>query len=132
MGKSDRETSFLRSNLTDNVSIDYVSLNMFEKQEILSRIKKIVYRTEPTSSLILFGSYARGDNTKSSDIDLLILIDKDKITYFDEKRIKYPLYDLEFETGLIISPIVFSRKDWETRHCVTPFYNNVKREGIIL
>lgn len=132
MGKSGGETSFLRTNLTDSVSIDYVSLNMIEKQEILLRIKQIVSSTEPTSSLILFGSYARGDNTKSSDIDLLILIDKDKISYFDEKRIKYPLYDLEFETGMIISPIVFSRKDWETRHSITPFYNNVKREGIIL
>ena len=132
MGKSGGVTSFIRPNLTDSVSIDYVSLNMLEKQEILSRIKQIVYGAEPTSSLILFGSYARGDNTKSSDIDLIILIDKDKITYFDEKRIKYPLYDLEFETGMIISPIVFSKKDWETRHSITPFYNNVKREGIIL
>ena len=132
MGKPGGETSFLRPYLTDRVSIDYVSLNMFEKQEILSKIKKIVYSTEPTSSLILFGSYARGDNTKLSDIDLLILIDKDKVTYLDEKRIKYPLYDLEFETGLIISPLVFSRKDWETRHSVTPFYKNVKREGIVL
>ena len=105
---------------------------MTEKQEILTRIKEIVINTEPSSSLILFGSYARGDNTESSDIDLLILLDKDKITYADEKRIKYPLYDLEFETGMSISPVVFSRNDWETRHSVTPFYHSVKREGLLL
>lgn len=114
------------------VSIEYVSLNMTKNEDILSRIKEIVVNTEPSSSLILFGSYARGENTKSSDIDLLILIDKEKITYADEKRIKYPLYDLEFETGMIISPVVFSRKDWETRHSITPFYHNVKREGKLL
>ena len=117
---------------TDRVSIEYVSLNMTERHEILSRIKEIVVSTEPGSSLILFGSYARGDNTESSDIDLLIFLDKDKITYADEKRIKYPLYDLEFETGMSISPVVFSRNDWETRHSVTPFYHSVKREGLLL
>jgi len=98
----------------------------------LSRIKQIVAATEPKATVILFGSYARGDNKRDSDIDILILVDKDRVTYSDEKRIKYPLYDLEFETGRVISPIVFSRQDWEIRHRVTPFYKNVKREGVLL
>jgi len=105
---------------------------MIGKRSILSRIKQIVNSTEPLATVILFGSFARGDNKKYSDIDILILVDKDKISYSDEKRIKYPLYDLEFDTGKVISPIVFSRKDWETRHRITPFYENVKREGVLL
>ena len=77
--------------------------------------------------------YGKTDKlTGIKDVDLLILIDKDKITRNDEKRMKYPLYDLEFKTGTIISPIVFSKKDWETRHRITPFYENVKKEGKIL
>lgn len=84
------------------------------------------------ATVILFGSFARGDNKKYSDIDILILVDQDKISYSDEKRIKYPLYDLEFDTGKVISPIVMSRKDWETRHSITPFYKNLKREGVLL
>ena len=105
---------------------------MIRKQEILSRIKQIVNTTEPKATVILYGSFARGDNKKYSDIDIIILVDKDKISYSDEIRIKYPLYDLEFDTGKVISPIVFSRKDWETRHSITPFYKNVKREGVLL
>lgn len=105
---------------------------MIGKRAILSRIKQIVNSTEPLATVILFGSFARGDNKKYSDIDILILVDKDRISYSDEKRIKYPLYDLEFDTGKVISPIVFSRKDWETRHRITPFYENVKREGVLL
>jgi predicted nucleotidyltransferase len=80
----------------------------------------------------LFGSHARGQNDKQSDIDVLILVDNDKITYLDEQRIKYPLYDLEFETGKIISPVICSRNDWESRHTITPFYKNIKKEGIML
>ena len=83
---------------------------MIRKREILSRIKQIVNNTEPLATVILYGSFARGDNKKYSDIDILILVDKDKISYSDEKRIKYPLYDLEFDTGKIISPIVCNRK----------------------
>ncbi len=105
---------------------------MIGKREILSRIKKIINNTEPLATVILFGSFARGDNKKYSDIDILILVDQDKISYSDEKRIKYPLYDLEFDTGKVISPIVMSRKDWETRHSITPFYKNLKREGVLL
>ena len=65
-------------------------------------------------------------------MDIIILLDKDQVSRQDEKRIKYPLYDIEFESGQVISPLVISRKDWDTRHKVTPFYQNVISEGIEL
>jgi predicted nucleotidyltransferase len=105
---------------------------MLKKNNILARIKEIVSVTEPEATIILYGSYARGEQKENSDIDILILVNKEKITYSDEKRIKYPLYELEFETGTLISPIIFSRDDWEIRHKITPFYKNVKQEGILL
>jgi predicted nucleotidyltransferase len=105
---------------------------MEKNNPILLKIKNLVKQQEPYASIILFGSNARGDSGKDSDIDILILIDKEKISQADEKRVKYPLYDLEFESGQIISPLVFSRQDWESRHSVTPLYANIKREGINL
>ena len=105
---------------------------MLKKNDILTRIKDIVSLTEPEATIILYGSYAKGVQKEESDIDILILINKEKITYSDEIRIKYPLYELEFETGTVISPIVFSRDDWEIRHKITPFYKNVKQDGILL
>jgi predicted nucleotidyltransferase len=105
---------------------------MKDKSYILKLIKTAVNVTEPNATLILYGSYARGDYREDSDIDLLVLVDKEKVTREDEKRIKYPLYDIEFETSTIISPMVFSRKDWESRHRITPFYENVVREGKVL
>jgi predicted nucleotidyltransferase len=105
---------------------------MIKNRKILLKIKQLVYSAEPTATVILFGSQARGESNKQSDIDILILVDIDEISYSEEQRIKYPLYDLEFETGKVISPIIFSRKDWETRHSITPFYKNIKKEGVLL
>lgn len=105
---------------------------MNKPKDILQRIKQKVKETEPSAQVYLFGSYARGNQNKDSDIDILVLLNKEDISYEDEKRIKYPLYDLEFETGLIISPLVLSRKKWESRLTKTPFYINIIRERIML
>lgn len=105
---------------------------MAAAKEILMRIKRSVLTTDPDATIILYGSYARGDYKDDSDLDLIILIDKDKVDRDDEIRIKYPLYDIEFDTGQIISPFVLSRTKWETQHRITPFYENVAKEGIRL
>ena len=105
---------------------------MKDNNDIFLMIKNSIGLTEPDATIILYGSYARGDNSADSDLDLLILINKEKVTWEDEKKAKYPLYDIEFETGQIISPLVFSKKDWETRHRITPFYENIQKEGVVL
>jgi predicted nucleotidyltransferase len=86
----------------------------------------------PDATVILYGSFARGEQKPDSDIDILILINKPEVSREDEKKIKYPLYDIEFDTGTIISPLVLSKYDWEARHRITPFYDNILKEGIIL
>ena len=105
---------------------------MNDKKKILMMVKTAVSSVDSNATLILFGSYARGDYNENSDIDLLVLINKEKVTRADQKKIKYPLYDIEFETGTIISPMVFSKKEWENKHRKTPFYENIYKEGKIL
>ena len=67
-----------------------------------------------------------------SDIDLLVLVDKENITRSDQKRIKYPLYDIEFDTGVLISPLILTKKEWESIHRKTPLFENVSKEGQVL
>lgn len=105
---------------------------MPDQQKILKEIKRIVLEKEPTAKIYLYGSRARGTMRPDSDWDLLILLNKDKITADLEKSVTYPLYDLEFEIGEVISPMVYSEKEWRTKHRITPFYANIMREGKLL
>ncbi len=86
---------------------------------------------EPDASVILYGSYARGDFNDESDIDVLILINKEKVTMDDRRRVSSSLNRLSLNTNILISPWVYTKKEWATQK-VTPFYENVKREGIQL
>ena len=105
---------------------------MMNTNELVLEISRLVRNSEPDATVILYGSYARGDEKNDSDIDILVLLEKDRITPSDEQRVSYPLYELEFETGYIINPLVISKRDWEKRHRITPFYQNVQREGVVL
>ena len=105
---------------------------MINKAQILQQIKDSVRATDPEAMLILYGSYARGDYKEDSDIDILVLLDKDKITYEDRTRIGNPLYHIQLATDTLISPCIFSKQQWEAKHRITPFYKNVTREGIRL
>lgn len=87
---------------------------------------------QPRVQTILYGSEARGDARPDSDIDLLMLVDTDKLTYSDKDRIIAPLYDIELDTGIIISTLIMSRKEWENRPFMTPFHYNINKEGITL
>ena len=97
--------------------------------EILAEIKRRVAAVDPTAQVVLYGSYARGEQGPESDIDLLILVDTDRLDYDSRKRFTSPLYQLEFAAGIMMSPRVVTRHEWFQRQVVTPFFENVQREG---
>lgn len=99
---------------------------------IVEKIKNVVRQIEPTATSILYGSEARGDARPDSDVDVLILLDGDKRNLEKENTISGALYEIELDTGVIISPLITLKKHWEERPFSTPFYLNVMNEGIRL
>lgn len=100
--------------------------------EIIEQIRQTMRRVAPSAQTILFGSEARGEARTDSDIDLLILLDEEHLSLAQEEAVTLPLYELELQTGVSISPIVMPRRQWENRPFKTPFYVNVTNEGIVL
>lgn len=105
---------------------------MKKSNDILLVIKRLVREKDSSAKIYLYGSRAKGTAKKDSDWDLLILLNRDKITPEIEDEITSPLYDLEFDTGEIISPMIYSQQEWNTKYNITPFYRNVMREGHLL
>ena len=105
--------------------------NQLGKEEVMSRIHHTVYEANPKAEVFLFGSQARGDARADSDWDVLILLDKDHITNEDMDEISYPVRKLGWDINRMITPIMYTFKDWETKK-FTPFYKNVMRDRIAL
>jgi len=100
--------------------------------QLLDQIKQAVREVEPAAEIILYGSRSRGDAVSASDWDFLILVDG---PLDDERtdRIRHRLYEVEWESGEVISSIVRSRDQWNsTIYRAMPFHQRVEQEGIRL
>ena len=100
------------------------------RKEIINQISQAIQRVDPTATAILYGSEARGDARPDSDIDVLILLDGDQMSLKREMDVTGPLNEIEWQTGVLVSPTVMLRKQWENMPFKTPFYINVMNEGI--
>lgn len=95
-------------------------------------IIKVVNENAPDSEVYLYGSQARGNAKTLSDWDLLILLSNPDISFEFETKFMDEFYDLELETGEIISPLIYSKKEWYSNYSITPLFENIKREGVKL
>lgn len=105
---------------------------MSKKEQMIQMIIQVVDKTAPDSEVYLYGSQARGDAKSLSDWDLLILLNKSNIPFDFETKFMDKFYELELETGKIISPLIYSKKDWNSNYSVTPLFENIKKEGVRL
>ena len=99
--------------------------------QYIAEVKKI-YGSN-LKQVILYGSYARGDYTPDSDIDVMILLD---ISDMEIKNYRHQLsemtYDFNMDYELDIKPIVKNEAHFNKWVLNYPFYANVSKEGVKL
>lgn len=76
----------------------------------------------------MFGSQARGDATKYSDIDLFIIVPS--LDDRTRKTISEITWEIGFEAEKIISAIPATEEKIKKYHFL-PLYKNVKKEGVV-
>ena len=102
------------------------------QKDIIQGMKDLAAAVLPEGAeALLFGSRARGDARQDYDWDILILINGERATGSDFDKYAYPFVNYGWSVGEQINPLIYSFTDWN-RRSITPFYKNVKTEGISL
>lgn len=99
---------------------------------ILEKITSFASEKFPGSELFLFGSRARETEKQDSDWDILLLLEEDSIDLAKEKSIMDEFYELELQTGVSISPLIYSKKVWNKTRPMTSLYREIKKDAIRL
>ena len=100
-------------------------------QHTANLIKKNILEIDKNAEIILYGSRARGDDNADSDWDILVLTDY-PVDFIIERKFRNHLFYLELELEEAFSIFVYHKKEWTTKHKITPFYYNVRAEGVLL
>jgi len=97
---------------------------------LIDRIKAHLSQTygDKIMRVILYGSYAKGEATKDSDVDVLVLTDPTLKPSEVRENLSELLYDMLLEEGELVSVMVISEELFENYN--SPFMLNVRREGL--
>ena len=102
------------------------------EREAIAEFKRRVQAVFPEAEFLLYGSFARGDQRKYSDIDLLVILDREVNTAIED-QIYGLAYDVDEVYGhdLLLAPLVETKRFWESDLArAMPLRWNVDREGI--
>ena len=79
--------------------------------------------------VILYGSFVRGEASKDSDIDILVLVDQSLNPFEVRESLSDLLFDILLDEGELISVIAIPENLYENYN--SPFMLNVRKEGLV-
>lgn len=94
-------------------------------EELRSRLEAVYH--ERLKGLYLYGSYARGEAQRGSDLDVLVVLDGLESSWDELSRSGHVTSALSLEHDLTISRAFVSEDQW--RRAEIPLVRNVQREG---
>ena len=97
--------------------------------ELVAGLLKIV--DKQLVSVILYGSVARGTASCESDVDVALLV-KGSLAPETEDALSDFIVDMNLKYDKVFSVIDIDIDNYEKWKAVTPFYQNVKQDGIVL
>jgi predicted nucleotidyltransferase len=96
-------------------------------RELASRLKAIV----PDFKMRLYGSYARGQATSDSDIDIYIEVPQRYFSSDLKNKVTNLAWEVSFSNETVIQISIYSDEQvWNTPRRSSPFIHSLMKEGI--
>lgn len=102
-----------------------------DKAAVIDALHNLLHEIDPQAKAFLFGSRARGTEREGSDWDVLIILDKPKVTLQDYDTYSYPLRELGWDIDEVINPVIFSAGEWKA-NSFSLFNHNVSKDAIAI
>lgn len=102
-----------------------------KEQEAVNAFREKINRDYQVVAFKLFGSKARGDFRKNSDIDILLVVKK--VSEKDKDKIYGLVNSIFFKYGIDLSVKIFSQKEYDYLNSIpSVFMQFIQREGVSL
>lgn len=89
-----------------------------------------VYGIDRIRSIILYGSYARGDYNSDSDIDITAVVSGNREELQEKLKLVWDeSAEIGLENDVVVSPTVIPEDEYEKYRNVLPYYRNISTEG---
>jgi len=102
------------------------------EEAAIKEAARILKERFSVKEVILFGSKARSDSDRESDIDLLLLT-TNPLDWRERHGIVDALFEVEMKHDVVISIIANTHHDWNYGICtVLPIHEEINREGVAM
>jgi len=97
-------------------------------REVKDRLREIY--GDDLKKVILYGSYARGDNEADSDVDILLVLLRMEYMSSEQKKYMPSICEIDLRYDKIVSIIPLDEDYYLNK--ITPLLLNVQKDGIVL
>lgn len=82
-------------------------------------------------SVIIYGSYARGEETADSDVDIALVLNKHETEQMHDMMTDI-VVEYELDQNKVLSVITLDYKEYSEWKSVLPFFKNLKKDGVVV
>ncbi len=106
--------------------------NIDEIRDLINEIKNFLIKqySDRIKQVIVYGSFARGEATDDSDIDVAVIVDDNLNVKDVETGLNELLFDILLKRNELIS--VFAIPESIFKNYKSPFILNTKGEGVVI
>ena len=104
-----------------------------KEQGVLRELRRRIQQAFPEWSfrMTLFGSRARGDAEPDSDMDILLEVETDSVSFAQKQRLRRVAGEVSIDFNVVLSVLISDRRLREERGDFSVF-QNIREEGILV